>query len=79
MEEVFKENGRELEVDRDRVALEVKKYRLRHQLTQRQLGEKWGLSRYTIIRVENAQNLSWEIAYKIMARLTDTMREEGGV
>lgn len=79
MEELFKQNGRTMEFDRDRVALEVKKYRLAHQLTQKQLGERWGVSRYVIIRVENSQNISWESAYRIMAMLTEDMRKEGGV
>lgn len=76
MEEIFKENGRSMDFDRDKVALEVKKYRLAHQLTQKQLGEQWGVSRYVILRVENGQNLSWEHAYRIMARLTDSIRKE---
>lgn len=56
--------------------LEIKKYRLRQGLTQRQLGERWGLSRYTIIRAETGTNISWESAYRLFAKLTQSMRDE---
>lgn len=77
--ELFTQNGRQLEFDMDQVAMEVKKYRLRHNLTQKQLGEKWGLSRYVIIRAETSRNVKWESAYRIFAYLTRALREEGSV
>lgn len=75
---IFKENGHEMDVDRDQVALAVKKFRLRLGLSQRELGERWGLTRYQIIRVEKAKNLSWEAAYKTWAMLLRDLAKEGG-
>lgn len=77
-EKYFRQEGRELVVDRDRVAMEVKKYRLRQQLTQKELGAQWGVSRYVIIRAETSKTITWESAYKIFAKLADALKEEGG-
>lgn len=65
-----------MSVDRQAFGLAIKKYRLRHQWTQRQLGERWGLSRYTIIRAEKAQNITWESAYKLAAKLAADMAKD---
>ena len=75
--EFFTPNGRDMDVSRDKVALELRRYRIRRGLTQEQLGKEWGVSRYTIIRAENSKNLTWESAYRIFARLTESMRKEG--
>lgn len=71
---IFPEEG--TSYDAKAFGLELKKYRLRQGLTQRQLGEKWGLSRYTIIRAETGTNISWESAYRLFAKLTYSMRDE---
>ena len=76
---LFESKGREMTFDRDAFALELKTYRLRQGLTQRQLGDKWGLSRYTIMRAELAKNLTWESAYRLFARLSQELKEEGEV
>lgn len=75
--ELFVQKGRQLEFDMDEVAMEIKKYRLRHNLTQKALGERWGLSRYVIIRAETSKNVKWESAYRIFSYLTKALREEG--
>lgn len=72
----FKPSGSELQFDAKAFGLELKKYRLRNNLTQRELGEKWGLSRYTIIRAENGRNISWESAYRLFARLAREVSHE---
>lgn len=77
--ELFVQKGRTLEFDRDAVAMEIKKYRLRHSLTQQALGEKWGLSRYVILRAEGGKIVSWESMYRIFSYLTRSLREEGEV
>lgn len=65
-----------MDADRQQVALAVKTYRLRRGMTQQQLGDRWGCSRWTIIRIEQAKNVSWESAYKVFARLSDELAEE---
>lgn len=73
---LFTETADGMTVDRAAFGLEIKKYRLRHQWTQKQLGERWGLSRYTIIRAEKAQNITWESAYKLAAKLASDMAKD---
>lgn len=73
----FKQRGLSLETDKEQFAMALKTWRLRQGLTQKQLGERWGCSRYTILRAESANNLSWETAYKMFARLSDELRKEG--
>lgn len=74
--ELFKPKGREMEVNMDDLAREVKAYRIRHGMTQKELGAQWGLSRYVIIRVERAKLIRWESAYRIFAYLSKGLREE---
>lgn len=79
MEEIkVKTNRQTLSVDIDRAdfALSLKKWRLRNGLTQKQLGEHWGVSRETIVRAEGAKNLTWGTAYKLFARLSEALERE---
>lgn len=73
----FRQRGATLEANREDVALAVKTFRLRKGLTQRQLGERWGCSRYVIMDLEGAKPISWEKAYRVFAMLSDELREEG--
>lgn len=68
--------GLDLKIDREEMALSLKTYRIRQGLTQQQLGEFWGVSRFTIIRAEKAKPVSWEAAYRIFARLSAALRDE---
>lgn len=68
--------GLDMEIDKMEFALALKTWRLRAGLTQKQLGERWGMSRYTIIRAERAKNVTWEMAYKMFARLAQELRNE---
>lgn len=80
MEEVkvnMKQKGLSLEVDKESFAMALKTWRLRNQLTQAQVGQRWGCSRYTILRAEQAKNLTWEMAYKLFARLSNELTKEG--
>lgn len=58
-------------VDKNELALKVRQFRVLQGLTQQQLGEKCGVSRFTIMRIENAQDITWESAYKVFAKLID--------
>lgn len=71
-----KRDGLDLNIDREEFALSLKTYRLRQGLTQQQLGERWGVSRFTIIRAERAKPVSWEAAYRLFARLSVALRDE---
>ncbi len=73
----FKPNGLEMEMDKQQFALALKTWRLRQGLTQRQLGDRWGVSRFTIIRAETGKTLTWEFAYKLFAKLAGELRKEG--
>lgn len=72
----MKPAGLEMEMDKQQFALALKTWRLRQGLTQRQVGEKWGCSRFTIIRAESAKNVTWEMAYKLFAKLAGELRKE---
>lgn len=65
-----------MEADKNEVALALKTWRLRAGLTQKQVGDRWGMSRYTIMRVELAKNITWEMAYRIFAKLSAELHQE---
>lgn len=67
-----------MNADKNEVALALKTWRLRQGFTQKQLAHRWGISRYTIIRAEAAKNITWEMAYKIFAKLSAELQKEGG-
>lgn len=69
-------NGLDLNIDKCAFALALKTWRLRNGMTQKQLGERWGCSRFSIIRAERAKNISWEVAYRMFARLSEELRKE---
>lgn len=69
--------GLAMDIDKEAFAVALKTWRLRHGLTQAQAGEKWGLSRYTIMRAESGKNITWETAYRMFARLSEELRKEG--
>lgn len=72
----MKQKGLELECDKQEFALALKTWRLRHAYTQKQVGEMMGVSRYTIMRAENGQNVTWEMAYRLFAKLSHFLKEE---
>lgn len=68
--EVFRQNGKDLElVNKNELALMVKQYRMLKNMTQKELGDMCNVSRYTIMRVENAQDITWMSAYKVFAKI----------
>lgn len=66
-----------MDADREQVAMAIKTWRLRNGLTQEQLAQRWGCSRFTIIRVEKAKHITWEMAYKMFAKLSYELEKEG--
>lgn len=71
-----KQRGLEIDIDRETFAMSLKTWRLRQGLTQQQVGERWGCSRYTIIRAESAKGITWTQAYKLFAKLSEELRKE---
>ena len=69
-------NGLKMDVDKNEFALALKTWRLRAGLTQLEAGERFGCSRYTIMRAENAKTVTWEMAYRLFARLAEELRKE---
>ena len=72
----FKPDGITMDTDREQFALALKTWRLRAGLTQNQVADRWGTSRYTIIKCENAKPVSWPQAYKIFAQLAKELKNE---
>lgn len=72
----MKPAGLSMEIDKQEFALALKTWRLRNALTQKQVGDRWGCSRFTILRAENAKNLTWEMAYRLFAKLSQELRKE---
>lgn len=66
-----------IDVDRKQFALAMKTWRLRQGLSQRQVAAKFGLSRFTLIKLEQALPVSWETAYRAFAKLSHYLEEEG--
>lgn len=73
----FKQKGLSLETNKNEFALALKTWRLRNGLTQAQVGQRWGCSRYTIMRAEKAKDITWEMAYRLFAKLSEELRKEG--
>lgn len=68
--------GLEMDVDQQEFAMALKTWRLRQGLTQEELGKRWGCSRFTIIRAERAKDVTWEMAYRLFARLAIELENE---
>ena len=72
----MKPQGLSMEVNKQEFALALKTWRLRQGLTQEEAGERFGVSRYSILRAENARNVTWEMAYRLFAKLSEELRKE---
>lgn len=73
----MKPQGLTMEVDKNEFALALKTWRLRQGLTQQEVAMKWCCSRYTIMRAENAKQVTWEMAYRLFAKLANELKREG--
>lgn len=72
----MKQKGLTMDIDKEAFAMALKTWRLRQGLTQDQVGQRWGCSRYTILRAERCKNITWEVAYRMFARLSEELRKE---
>lgn len=72
----LKREGLEMKMNKEAFGMALKTWRLRQGLTQKQVGQRWGCSRFTVMRAENAQAVSWEHAYMLFAKLAKELREE---
>lgn len=72
----IKRVGIDLDIDRERLAVSLKTWRIRNNLTQAELSLRWNISRHSIIRAEKAKSLSWRTAYKLFAYLTEEIQKE---
>lgn len=72
----MKPAGLKMDVDKQEFALALKTWRLRQGLTQKEVGDRWGCSRWTILRAESARNVTWEMAYRLFAKLATELRKE---
>lgn len=72
----MKRQGLEMDVNRQDFAMALKTWRLRHGLSQKELGTRWGCSRFTIMRAEAAKDVTWETAYRLFAKLAHELEKE---
>lgn len=72
----MKPQGLTMDVDKNEFALALKTWRLRSGLTQREVADRFGCSRYTIMKAENAKSVTWEMAYRLFAKLSGELRKE---
>lgn len=73
----MKKDGLQMDVDRQEFALALKTWRLRSAKTQQEVADAWGISRYTIMRAEAGKGITWMMAYRLFARLSEELRKEG--
>lgn len=72
----MKQEGLTMDVDRQKFALALKTWRLRSNKTQLEVAKEWNVSRFTIMRAEAAKPLTWEMAYRLFARLSEELHQE---
>lgn len=72
-------SGVTVDIEREGFAWSFKTWRLRQGLLQKEVGRKFGVSRYTIMRVEAGKKVKVETAYKLFACLAAELKKEGGV
>ena len=72
----MKRQGLEMDINKQDFAMALKTWRLRQGLTQKQVGDRWGCSRFTIIRAETCKNVTWEMAYRLFAKLASELEKE---
>lgn len=71
-----KQRGLSIEYDVEKFAMSLKTFRLRKNLSQKELGQKWGCSRYTIMRIETGKRITWEMMYKVYNQLLEAIAQE---
>lgn len=66
----MKRQGLSMETDVEQFAMALKTWRLRKGYTQKQVGDRWQMSRYTIMKAEAGKQLAWEMVYRMFAKLS---------
>ena len=69
--------GLTMQANREDFAMALKTWRLRNGYSQIKVGEMFGFSRFTIIRLEKGKPVTWETAYRCFAKLAKYLEEEG--
>lgn len=69
-------NGVTMQTDAQQFALALRTWRLRQGLTQSEVGQRFGVSRYTIMAAEGAKPISWQTAYRLFAKLSTELAAE---
>lgn len=72
----MKAKGLTMECDRQEFALALKTWRLRAALTQSAVANRWGVSRFTIMRAEAGRSITWEMAYRLFNQLSHELANE---
>lgn len=65
-----------LELDTQGLGQELMTWRFRQGISQREAAARFGVSRYTIIRMENGRYVGMAAAYMVLHKLTKAIREE---
>lgn len=65
-----------IQIDKQALAAELVTWRLRTTRTQQEAADLFGVSRYSILRVENCKDIGIAMAYRISAALAKAIREE---
>lgn len=76
IEVTMKQEGLQIDIDKQSFALALKTWRLRQGLTQKEVADRWGISRFTVLRAEGAKNITWMMAYRLFAKLSEELRLE---
>lgn len=66
-----------VDINKREFALALKTWRYRNGYTQKKAGELLGCSRYTIMRAEWGDRISWQTAYRMFAKLARELEMEG--
>lgn len=72
----LRREGTKMDADREQFAVVLKTWRIRTKYTQEQAGKLFGVSRYTIMRLEDAKNVSWQSLYRVFAALSVELQRE---
>jgi hypothetical protein len=65
-----------IQIDKQALAVELATWRLRTARTPQEAADLFGVSRYSILRVENCKDIGLAMAYRISAALAKAIREE---
>lgn len=76
LQPTMQRDGLTMTADKEQMAMSLKTYRLRQGLTQDELGKRWGCSRYTIMRIEKGNPVTWEMMYRVFNELSQALLTE---